>query len=56
MAEPLGRAETVALLERHGIRLRRRLGQHFLGEPNVVRRIVEVAGVAAGSKFVESWA
>lgn len=53
MAEPLGRAETQALLERHGVRLRRSLGQHFLGEPNVVRRIVEISGVAPGSPVVE---
>jgi 16S rRNA (adenine1518-N6/adenine1519-N6)-dimethyltransferase len=53
MSEPLGRAETAALLERHGIRLRRSLGQHFLTEPNVVRRIVEVAGVGPGSRVLE---
>lgn len=53
MAEPLGRAETVALLKRHGVRLRRSLGQHFLGEPNVVRRIVEIAGVQPGSRVLE---
>ena len=53
MAEPLGRAETLALLERHDIRLSRSLGQHFLTEPNVVRRIVEVAGAAPGSKVLE---
>ena len=53
MAEPLGRAETRELLERHGIRLRRDLGQHFLVEPNVVRRIVEIAGVGPESKVVE---
>jgi 16S rRNA (adenine1518-N6/adenine1519-N6)-dimethyltransferase len=43
----------MALLERHGIRLRRSLGQHFLGEPNVVRKIVEIAGVGPGSKVLE---
>lgn len=53
MTEPLGRAETVALLERHGVRLRKSLGQHFLAEPNVVRRIVEIAGVGAGSRVLE---
>lgn len=53
MAEPLGRAETRALLERHGIRLRRDLGQHFLVEPNLVRRIVEISGVGPGSQVVE---
>ena len=53
MAEPLGRAETLSLLDRHGIRLRKELGQHFLVEPNVVRRIVEIAGVKPGSQVVE---
>ena len=53
MTEPLGRAETRALLERHAIRLRKDLGQHFLVEPNVVRRIVEIAGVAPGSRVLE---
>lgn len=53
MAEPLGRAETRALLERHGIRLRRDLGQHFLVEPNLVRRIVEISGIGPGSQVVE---
>lgn len=53
MTDPLGRAETVALLERHGVRLRKSLGQHFLTEPNVVRRIVEVAGVGHGSRVLE---
>lgn len=53
MAEPLGRAETRELLERHGIRLRRDLGQHLLVDPNVVRRIVEIARVGTGSNVVE---
>ena len=53
MAEPLGRAETVTLLKRHGVRLRKSLGQHLLGEPNVVRRIVEIAGVRRGSRVLE---
>jgi 16S rRNA (adenine1518-N6/adenine1519-N6)-dimethyltransferase len=53
VVEPLGRAETVSLLERHGIRLRKSLGQHFLVEPNVVRRIVAKSGVGPGSKVIE---
>lgn len=53
MAEPLGRGETLSLLDRHQIRLRKELGQNFLVEPNVVRRIVAVAGVTAGSQVVE---
>jgi len=53
VAEPLGRAATRELLERHGVRLRPSLGQHFLTEPNTVRRIVEIAGVGPGSRVVE---
>jgi 16S rRNA (adenine1518-N6/adenine1519-N6)-dimethyltransferase len=53
VAEPLGRQETVELLARHRIRLSKRLGQHFLVEPNVVRRIVEIAGIGPGSRVVE---
>jgi len=50
---PLGRAATLRLLEDHGIHPRRSLGQHFLVEPNIVRRIVEVAGVGPGSEVLE---
>jgi len=53
VAEPLGRGETRSLLDRHGIRLRRDLGQHFLVEPNLVRRIVEISGIGPGSQVVE---
>lgn len=53
MSEPLGRRETRSLLQRHGVSLRRRLGQHFLAEPNVVRRIVEIAGCGPGDHVVE---
>ncbi|HSM01332.1 MAG TPA: 16S rRNA (adenine(1518)-N(6)/adenine(1519)-N(6))-dimethyltransferase RsmA [Acidimicrobiia bacterium] len=53
MAEPLGRAQTRALLERHGVRLKSSLGQHFLAEPNTVRRIVEISGVGHGSQVLE---
>lgn len=35
------------------MRLRPSLGQHFLTEPNTVRRIVEIAGVGPGSQVVE---
>jgi 16S rRNA (adenine1518-N6/adenine1519-N6)-dimethyltransferase len=53
VADPLGRAATRALLERHRVRLRPSLGQHFLTEPNTVRRIVEIAGVGPSSQVVE---
>jgi 16S rRNA (adenine1518-N6/adenine1519-N6)-dimethyltransferase len=35
------------------VRLRKSLGQHFLAEPNVVRKIVAVAGVHPGSRVLE---
>lgn len=53
MAEPLGRSATTDLLASHGIRLSKRLGQHFLSEPNTVRRIVEIAGAGPGDLVVE---
>ena len=53
MSDPLGKAETMALLDRHGVRLRKYLGQHFLTDPNIVRKIVSVSGVVAGSKVLE---
>lgn len=53
MAEPLGRSATTDLLARHGITLSKRLGQHFLTEPNTVRRIVEIAGCGPGDLVVE---
>jgi len=45
--------QTRALLERHGIRPTKRLGQHFLIDDNIVDRIVRVAEVAAGDLVVE---
>lgn len=48
-----GRGELKALLERHGIRPRRSLGQNFLGDPNLVDRIVRTAGVSPGDRVVE---
>jgi 16S rRNA (adenine1518-N6/adenine1519-N6)-dimethyltransferase len=52
-AHPQGRREIVGLLERHDLRARKHLGQHFLADPNVVRRIVRVAGVGPGDRVVE---
>jgi 16S rRNA (adenine1518-N6/adenine1519-N6)-dimethyltransferase len=52
-AVPLGRAATARLLDEHGIHPRRRLGQHFLVEPNVVRRITEIAAVGPGDRVLE---
>ena len=47
------RAELVALLERHGIDLRRALGQNFVADPNTVRRIARLAEVGPGDRVVE---
>ena len=47
------RSEIIALLDRHGLAPVHRLGQHFLTDGNVTRKIVRVAGVAKGSNVVE---
>jgi 16S rRNA (adenine1518-N6/adenine1519-N6)-dimethyltransferase len=48
-----GRNEIKALLSAHGIRPRRSLGQNFLADPNLVRRIVRTAAIGAGDRVVE---
>lgn len=53
MSEAQGRARIRALLERHGHKPNKALGQHFLADPNVVDRIVRTAGVEPGSNVVE---
>ena len=52
-AGPQGRARIRALLDDAGLRPRRSLGQHFLADPNVTRRIVRLAGVGAEDRVVE---
>jgi 16S rRNA (adenine1518-N6/adenine1519-N6)-dimethyltransferase len=42
-----------ALLREHGLRPSRRLGQHFLADPNTARRIVRLAGVDRGDRVLE---
>jgi 16S rRNA (adenine1518-N6/adenine1519-N6)-dimethyltransferase len=49
----LGRRETRDLLGRHGLRPRTRLGQHFLVDPNTIRKIVRAAAVVPGELIVE---
>lgn len=51
--EPQGRAEIQGLLAGAGLHPRRSLGQHFLADPNVTRRIVRLADVGPGSRVVE---
>ncbi len=45
--------EMRALLERHGLKPRTSLGQHFLADPNITRRIVTTAGVRKGDRVLE---
>ena len=45
--------EMRALLRRHGLKPRTSLGQHFLADPNLTRRIVTTAGIKAGDRVLE---
>jgi 16S rRNA (adenine1518-N6/adenine1519-N6)-dimethyltransferase len=47
------RRQAQELLDRHGVRPSRALGQNFVVDPNTVRRIVRVAGVHPGDHVVE---
>lgn len=42
-----------ALLRSHGLHTRKHLGQHFLADPNIVDKVVRVAGVGPGDQVVE---
>jgi 16S rRNA (adenine1518-N6/adenine1519-N6)-dimethyltransferase len=46
-------ASIQALLDKHGVRPGRALGQNFLADPNTARRIARLAGVEAGARVVE---
>ncbi|MDQ1535148.1 MAG: rRNA (adenine1518-N6/adenine1519-N6)-dimethyltransferase [Actinomycetota bacterium] len=46
-------ASIQALLDKHGVRPGRALGQNFLADPNTARRIVRLAGVEARARVVE---
>lgn len=47
------RSEIAALLQRHGLAPIHRLGQHFLADANITRKIVALAEVGPGSRVVE---
>lgn len=47
------RTQIAELLQRHGVAPIQRLGQHFLADANITRKIVDVADVNADSKVVE---
>jgi 16S rRNA (adenine1518-N6/adenine1519-N6)-dimethyltransferase len=46
-------ASIQALLDRHGVRPGRALGQNFLADPNTARRIIRLAGIEPGARIVE---
>jgi 16S rRNA (adenine1518-N6/adenine1519-N6)-dimethyltransferase len=49
----LSRQALTAVLQRHGVLARRSLGQNFVVDPDVVRRIVVLAGIGPGDAVVE---
>ena len=49
----LGRRDIQTLLDRHGLRPSRALGQHFVADANTVRRIARLAGVGPGDRVIE---
>ncbi|MCZ7535250.1 MAG: 16S rRNA (adenine(1518)-N(6)/adenine(1519)-N(6))-dimethyltransferase RsmA [Acidimicrobiia bacterium] len=53
MPEPLTPRSVRALLEAHGLRPSRALGQNFLTDPNTAERIVRLSGVVAGDRVLE---
>ena len=50
---PQGRIRIRELLETHDVSPRKALGQHFLADPNVIRKIVGLAALGPGSNVVE---
>lgn len=50
---PQGRSRIRELLSDHSLSPRKSLGQHFLTDPNVIRRIVRLAEVGPDSRVVE---
>jgi len=44
---------TRSVLESHGLSLKKSLGQHFLVDDNIVRKIIELAAVAPGEPVLE---
>lgn len=49
----LSPADVSRLLSTHGLRPSKSLGQHFVADPNTVRRIVRLSGVDASAHVVE---
>lgn len=49
----LGPRQTRALLDRYALRPRTSIGQHFVTDPNTVRKVVSLAGVGPGDQVLE---
>src|SRR5438270_7539877 len=49
----LGPRATRALLDRHGLRPKTSIGQHFVTDANTLRKVVSIAGVARGDQVLE---
>lgn len=47
------RSEIAELLQRHGLAPRHHLGQHFLADANITRKIVSMARVRPGDRIIE---
>lgn len=47
------RSSILELLERHGLEPRRAYGQHFLADPNLIEKVVALAGVEQGDRVLE---
>jgi 16S rRNA (adenine1518-N6/adenine1519-N6)-dimethyltransferase len=50
---PQGRSRIRELLDSYELSPRKSLGQNFLADPNVIRKIVRIAGIDSGSRVVE---
>jgi 16S rRNA (adenine1518-N6/adenine1519-N6)-dimethyltransferase len=48
-----GRTDVHRLLDDHGLRPRRALGQNFVADANTVRRVARLAGIGPGDRVVE---
>jgi 16S rRNA (adenine1518-N6/adenine1519-N6)-dimethyltransferase len=49
----IGPRETRDLLARHGLRPKTAIGQHFVTDPNTVRKMIKIAGVSQGDLVIE---
>ena len=50
---PFGARETRRLLDRYGLRPKTSIGQHFVTDPNTIRKVVQIAGVGPGDQVLE---